>query len=953
MKNILYFLIFFFWPATTYCQMVRGIVVDSSKNVLVGVTVSLKGTKQKTFTNGEGKFSIEITPKNQMLQLSATGYNTREVAADTQQLMRLTLQQKIGSLDEVQVIGYGTTTQRYNVGSVTKVKAEDIGTQPVSNPLAALQGRVPGLVVTATSGIPGAAFKVQIRGQNTLSSAVQGLGVALPTDNPLFIVDGIPFSPQNENINQFNSIQSPPGAIFNNPYGGASPFNSINPSDIESIEVLRDADATAIYGSRGGNGVILITTKKGKAGKTDFTLDASNGASVVGKTMPMMNTQQYLMMRREAIKNDGLIPNLTLFDNAYAPDLLAFDTTKYTNWKDYFLGNTANNTVVNASLSGGSENTNFRFAAGVNRNTYIFPGDYADNRATFSASLHHNSTDRKFSIDFNSNFSYNKNNSSGSRDLLTAYRLEPNFPNLLDQNEKLVWAYNGVSLGLGIGDNPISYLRNIYYLQNTNLNNAFQTAYKITEELTIKANVGLNTLLSKEYFGNPFSAQNPLLSPEATASFGNNNYTSLILEPQIEYKKAIKSGRLSILFGSTLQRNVNTKTQEIGTGYINDDLIESINPASTRYASDDFNEYKYAAVFGRINYILNQKYILNLNARRDGSSRFGPGKQFGNFGSIGAGWLFAEEGYLKKNLNFLSYGKLRATYGITGSDAIGDYQYLSRWATTDYPYNNGIGYTPQNLFNPLLGWASTKKLEMGIELGFLQDRILFNATWFRNRSGDQLISYYLPSQTGFSSVTENWDAVVQNSGLEFTLQTQNIRKKNFSWSSSFNISIPKNKLLTFPGLESSSYATTYVIGQSVNTNYGLQYEGINPETGLFQYKNAAGELTSNPTSPSGTDFNDFVSIGNRDPKFYGGLQNTLSYKGIQLDVFIEFKKQLGANYLNQVYAFTPGQEYNVPAELLSRWQKPGDISDIQRFAVSYTDAYESGRWFPFSKWSLY
>ncbi|MGY0039308.1 carboxypeptidase-like regulatory domain-containing protein [Pedobacter sp. NJ-S-72] len=214
MKYILYYLIFFFLPVTTYSQIATGIVVDSSKNRLSGVTVVLKGTKQMTSTDGEGKFSIRTTTLNQTLQLSATGYKTLEVVADTKQLMLLTLQQKISTLDEVQVIAYGTTTQRYNVGSVTKVKAEDIGTQPVSNPLAALQGRVPGLVITATSGIPGAAFKVQIRGQNTLSSSVQGLGVALPIDNPLFIVDGIPFSPQNGNINQFSSIQSPTGAIF-------------------------------------------------------------------------------------------------------------------------------------------------------------------------------------------------------------------------------------------------------------------------------------------------------------------------------------------------------------------------------------------------------------------------------------------------------------------------------------------------------------------------------------------------------------------------------------------------------------------------------------------------------------------------------------------------------------------------------------------------------------------
>lgn len=948
MKNI-FLLSFLFFPFVSIGQTVRGYVFDNRNEPITGITITLKETESNTTTDKQGRFAIAVPPEGGILVFSGIGYSTVEVQAEFDTELKVNMSGERNNLDEVQVIGYGTTTRRYNVGSVTTIKAEDIAKQPVSNPLAALQGRVPGLVISATSGLPGASFNVQVRGQNTLSSSVQGLGVATPLDNPLYIIDGVPFAPQNGNINQLRSIQSPGGAtVFNNQYGGSSPFNSINPADIESIEVLRDADATAIYGSRGGNGVILITTKRGANGKTEFTADVSSGVSVIGKTIPMMDTREYLAMRREALANDGLEPNLTLWDPAYAPDLLAFDDAKHTDWKDYFMGNTARNTIANASISGGNQYTNFRLSAGFNRNTYIFPGDFSESRTNLAVNLQHRSVDSRFGIDFSANYSYTINNSSGSPDLLMAYRLEPNFPDLLDDHDNLVWSYNGIDLGMGINGNPIAYLRNLYSTENTLLNSSLQLSYKVSKALQLRASLGYNTVMGEEYFGNPLSAQNPHRGLEAEATFGNNNFGTWIAEPQLEYRKPVGQGTISILIGGTIQYSTNDKTQITGIGYANDDLLGSINGASDRYVSDGFSEYRYAAVFGRANYRLKDKYILNLTARRDGSSRFGPGRQFGNFGSIGAGWLFSEEKFISDNLHFLSYGKLRASYGITGSDAIGDYQYIPRWAPTTYPYNGVVGYSPQNHFNPTLSWASTRKWEAGLELGVYQDRILLTSTYFRNRSGDQLVSYYLPTQTGFGSVVDNWDALVQNTGFEFVLQTNNLQKQHFGWTSSFNLSVPRNELIAFPDLETSPYATRYVVGRSLGTIYGFDFAGVNPETGLFQFRNAQGELTSSPVSPSGTSFNDFIPIGNRDPKFYGGLQNTLRYKGIQLDLFLEFRKQLGTNFLQQAYTFTPGHQYNVPAALLDRWQKEGDMNDLQRFTASYGDAYRTGQHFVMS-----
>jgi TonB-linked SusC/RagA family outer membrane protein len=942
MKYSYLLLIILLSPLITFCQVVTGKVMNPENEPIEGVNVGIKGTKQFTSTNEKGLFKITVNNPASVLQFTATNVETLEVELSGRKEITVILLPKVSKLDEVHIIAYGTSTQRYNVGSISKVTAEDIAMQPVSNPLSALQGRVSGLVVTSTSGIPGASVKVQLRGQNSLNPNLNNIS---PIDNPLFIIDGVPFSPQNANVNQFPSAASPGiGVTFNNAYGGISPFNSINPLDIESIEVLKDADATAIYGSRGGNGVILITTKRGKTGKTKFSLNVRDGISVVGHTMPMMNTKQYLEMRREAFANDGITPNLTLYDPGYAPDLLSFDTTRYTDWKKTFLGNTAYNTDANASISGGTANTQFYLGAGYNRDTYIFPGDYADNRASFNINLHHTSFNKKLVLDFASNYSYDKNNSSGSPNLLTAYTLEPDYPELMDKNGNLIWTYKGVNLdGSYAGFNPFAYLKDKYNIQNNALNSSLQIGYQLMKGLTLRTSLGFNSFNSREYYGNPTSAQNPYNYPVATARFGNNDFNTWIAEPQLEYKNKIDQSFFSILIGSTFQKNSNYKSEMDGSGYINDHLIESISGAPNTTATDSYNEYKYAALFGRINYRWDNKYLINLNARRDGSSRFGPNKQFGNFGSIGVGWLFSEENFLKKNATLISYGKLRASYGITGSDAIPDYQYLSRWAPTNYSYQSNIGYTPQNLSNPDFSWARTKKLEIGLELGLLHDKILFNSSWYRNSSGNQLVTYQLPNQTGFSSVIENWGAVVQNSGVELQIQSTNIKVRKFAWKTSFNITFPKNKLLSFPGIEKSSYSTTYRVGKSLSTQNWFKYAGVNDTTGIFQFLDANGNLTYDPNMPGGGKYNDYYNMGNLDPEFYGGLQNTLSYKGIQLDIFIEFKKQPGVNYLSQIYSYVPGWEFNQPAELLNRWQAIGDKKDFQQFTSQYSQAAIAAR----------
>lgn len=895
-------------------QEVVGKVLNENGEPQPGASVTVIRTGQVFITGTTGEFSLTDVGPNDVIIISATEMETEQVTIGIQVNIRIVLKQKIGKLDETIVIGYGTTTRRYSTGSITKIAANDISKQPVANPLQALQGRVPGLLIRSTSGIPGASFNVQIRGQNSLNPNPSLNAGIPPLDNPLFIIDGVPFAPQNNNINQSASLASPGNSsVYANPYAGMSPFSSINPADIESIEVLRDADATAIYGSRAANGVIIITTKKGQVGKTKFNLSVYRGNNKATRTKKLLTTSEYLQLRREGFANDGIVPTVI-----NAPDLTVFDTFAYTDWKNYFIGGVSSSTDVNAQLSGGNASTNFLLGAGYRHDTYIFPGDFGNNRGSLNFNVRHTSQDKSLVIELSANYSYNQNTSSGSPSVLLAYTLPPNYPSLTDASGNLNWTYNGVAL-----KNPLGYLKQKYVSENYNLISHLQLEYKILPGLYFRSSFGYNQFTGNENSQNPRSSFDPATVISSSSIFGVNNFMTFIIEPQVEYRKVAGKMTMNILLGGTYQKNNNNGNLITGTNYSNDNLLGSISAAGSKIVTDAFSEKKYIAGFSRVNFVFSKKYILNLSARVDGSSRFGPGKQFGQFGAAGAGWIFSDEKLFKK-IKILSYGKLRVSYGTTGSDNITDYLYLSRWAPNSVSYQGIPGYTPQNLFNENLQWSTTKKMEAGIDLGFFSNKLLTSAVVYRHRSTDQLVTYRLPSQTGFNGISSNFPALVQNTGVEIQVSGTIIKKTKFNWTTAINITIPKNKLVSFPGIESSSYYNFYVVGKSLAILNKFKYLGLNSTTGIYEFDSPTG-VTSNPSN------NDRYIIGNLDPKFYGGFNNSISYKNFQFDCQFEFQKQIGANYLQQILgAFPPGTMNNQLAYTLNRWQKAGDNTAIQK-----------------------
>lgn len=883
---------------------VSGVVIDEMGNP-VFATITLKGTSKKTTTNERGEFIMKEVTEGSMLVISAINIETYEVqVAGNPNLGTIQVKPKVGKLDETLVIGYGSTSRRYSTGTVTKVTKEDIERQPVGNLLAALEGRVAGLTVVQSSGLPGASIKIQLRGQNSITQGSE----------PFFIIDGVPFAPNNSSVNRLFSSLTSNG-------GGLSPFSFINPSDIESIEILKDADATSIYGSRGANGVILITTKKSKLGKTRLSVDVNSRFSKVTRLPAMLGTSDYLRMRREAFANDNITPSIL-----NAPDLLVWDTTRFTSFPKLLIGGTSNSTIANIGLQGGNEFTSFMINSTYSDESTVLPGDLRNQKISFTSFLSHKTPNRKAQIDLSATY-LNDVNRLTAAGLGNSINLPPNAPELYNSDGTLNWQQGGQSF-----ENPLAYLKKPYKSIGENLLANLQLTYRLLPGLTVKSSIGYNTIRVDETLIEPIAAQNPDFSPTGTYSVGSTKMHSIIFEPQASYTKVSAIGNWEALVGASYQQTENSGTTMLASGYTNDALIKSLSGAGSTYQYNDLSQYKYAAIFTRLGYTLRSKYLVNLNFRRDGSSRFGPKKRFSSFGSIASAWIFSSETAIRKSLPFLSFGKLRFSYGTTGNDQIGDYKYLDTWSVGQ-PYQGSTSLYPSSLFNPNYSWETIRKIEAGIQLGFFNDKLLLNATWFRNRSSNQLIENLLPSQTGFFSVIDNFDAVVENSGLEFDFNSTQVSNKKITWSTTFNLTLPKNKLVSFPGIETSAYNAKYRIGEPLNLVYAFQSQGVNPNNGLFMFD----DIDRNGAIQAP---NDYKVSGHLAPVFFGGFGNTLKYQKIEIHVFLSFKKQDAPNYLSSLYSqnIIPGMMFNQPTYVLNRWTKPGDISDMQRFTASTASA---------------
>tara|TARA_R110002051_G_scaffold63132_5_gene114914 strand:- start:12208 stop:15195 length:2988 start_codon:yes stop_codon:yes gene_type:complete len=896
---------------------IKGEITDTNGVPLAGVAVMVEGSRSGVTSDIDGNFSIQASP-NEVLIFSALGFVTQNVPVNQQNTLRIQMVEAITQLEGITLnAGYYTVKEKERTGNIAKLSAKIIEKQPVNNPLAAMQGHLSGVNIVQSTGVPGGGFNIEIRGRNFLNGGTE----------PLYIVDGVPYG--SESLASVNISVGINGANI-------SPLNAMNPNDIESIEVLKDADATAIYGSRAANGVVLITTKKGKAGKTKFNVNMSSTLGTVSHFLDLMNTEQYLEVRREGIINDGFGPLLEnpSFDRIW-PDVKNWDPNRYTDWQKELIGGTAYRNQLNLSVSGGSAQTQFLISGAYQNETTVFPGDSKYGKATVNTSINHQSKDDRFKINFSTIYSRETNNLPRTDLSSEAYSMEPNAPELYDENGNLNWENNTF-------DNPLALLQEDYEVNiNTLIANA-GISYDLTTNLEFKTSLGFTAYNLDSYRILPNTARNPSFgfTPESysTNTTNSGSRQSWIVEPQLHWKQQWNKLGMTVLVGTTFQQQTSEKFVISGRGFPSNDLIRNLSAANTLQVLEDSDiEYNYQAFFGRINFNWDRKYIVNLTGRRDGSSRFGPGKQFGNFGAVGLAWLFSEESLLKES-SFLSFGKLRGSYGTTGSDNIGDYQFLDTYRVSGFNYN-GVGIIePSGIFNPLFGWEANKKLEVALELGFFNDRLLLNSSWYQNRSSNQLIGIPLAATTGFSSLTGNFDATVENTGFEFDLSSTNIKGPNFQWSSNFNITIPENKLIKFPGLETSAFVNRYIIGEPLSIIKLFESQGVNPDRGIYEFKDYNGDGNI-------TGIEDRKFVEDFSPDFFGGIGNTFSYKNISLDLFFQFKKQRGYNSIRA--QSVAGFRSNGSVDLLERWQQIGDNSPIMLATASlnpsFFDAFSNQR----------
>ncbi len=905
----------------------QGHIISDEGEPLSGAAISIHPPGHPALvagiTDANGNFKlVNLANGVYVLELSYIGYEklerTIQVTDKMLVLPLLVMKKSTNALDAIQLTAYSKTTARFNTGDITTITADEIAHSPVPNVLQALQGRVPGMLVTEQTGMPNGGFQVQIRSVNTMygTSTTSPQLLFTTTGQPLYIVDGVEY-PANGTLSMANGY-GPQAQL----YGNA--LNYLDPSIIESVNILKGVDATAIYGSRGAFGVFLITTKRGKAGKPSLTVNITHGISTLGVSPKLMNQQQYLALRHNAFANDGTVPGPTDYDiNG------TWDSTQNTDWKKFFLGGNAPTTRINLAYSGGGVNSNFLIGVQYSSIGNIELSKGVVRQGGMNFSLNTATADRKFTLLLSGSYSANLENMTPA-DLAGNITQAPDAPYPYLPDGKLNWTG---------GSNAVAVLNSIHSNNTDNLVANVTMTYAPIPGLSFIASGGYSLLSAKEFTARPSSVFNPATFTVSQTGSLINLYRTRILnaDPRVQFNHNWGKGHLEVITGLSLKDQLQQRNAIVGSGFASDELVLNPSAATPANTSTVYSllPTKYIRPFATVNFRWADKYILNLTGSRDGSSVFGPSNQFGNFGSVSGAWIISDESWFRKLLKVVDFLKLKASYGLVGANAISPYLYINTYGLNNSSYQGGIGLSPQNLANPYLHWETNKNLEAGLNFELFKGVINAEAIYYNNRVSDQLTSQALASITGFTQFLVNTPAVFRAYGAEFRVTTRNIQKKNFSWSTSANFTLPRTKLLAFPGLGGNVNNINYVIGQPITGIKLVKFAGVDPATGVYNFYNAAGvkgEFTPifSPTQLDAVkDRTEFVDLA---AKWQGGMTNTITYKNVALDFLISFTSRVGPNYLGFLSFVSPGSaNNNFPVDIVDRrWMKPGDITDVPK-----------------------
>lgn len=936
---------------------ITGKVVDALGE-LPGVTVVVKGSSNGTTTNLNGEFLLKNVKPNDVILFSFIGYKTQTIKVGNQKKFNITMIEDAQTLEEVQIVavGYGDVRRRDLTGSIGSANMKDLVKTPVSNIAENLGGRIAGVQVSSSDGGPGDNFDIVIRGAGSLTGSTA----------PLYVIDGFPSE--------------------------TSGLSSLNPNDIESIDILKDASATAIYGARGANGVVIVTTKKGGAGKPTITYNGSLKVSNVKNTPEMMNGYEFVLLQQEIMGNgedfkDNYITDLypSIDDYLYAP---SYD------WQDYIY-RTALSHSHHLSMTGGQGDLKYTTSLSyddtqgviINSGVKRYQG-----RVNLSQKVNN-----KLKIDFTGNYASNVQDgptvSTSTTAMSTAYMysvwsfrpVSPTGSDLLNQMYD-----EGVNMSEDYRFNPVKSAQNEYRHKTTN-NLQFNVGveYELLKNLKLKVTAGY---VARDYKNEEFNNSQTRTGnshPSNTQSKGINAYLyqsedrSYLNENTLSYQLNKKSHSFNALLGMSVQKNT-SYIHSIRTEQISNESfgMAGLDKGSNPVVTSSKGENKLMSYFGRINYNYDSRYYVTATMRADGSSKFAKGNRWGYFPSGSLAWAFQRESFVSENLSWLSNGKLRFSYGQTGNNRIGNYDYMAHLITNDniykYPWNGEFtkGYVLSSMYNEKLKWETTEQLDFGLDLGFLDGRINLNMDYYIKTTKDLLLDADISASSGFSTATLNVGKL-RNSGFELTLETTNIKTNDFTWTSNFNIAFNKNEIIALNS--GQPYMTSYIswdnkyktvpayiskVGESAGKMYGFVYEGTYKYEDFDKTTGANGEdvytlkegipyytAGTQPGDPKYKDLDgngeinekDKTTIGNGQPKHIGGFSNNFVWKNFDLNIF--FQWSYGNDILNANRLVfenpTSKQNTNMFASYVNRWTPENPTSNMPRARAQGSSEYSS------------
>lgn len=887
---------------TATAQRVISGTVSDKEGPLAFVTVLAKGTTAGASTNEDGKYRLEIPSDASTLVFSLVGYKTIEREIGSSSTIEVMLEEDVFELDEVVVTGYSSVRRKDITGSISSVDGKAIADVPVVGVQNALQGRAAGVQVVSNNGAPGAGIDVRVRGSTSITASNQ----------PLFVVDGVPVVSGNFSQNGVGNA-------------GLNALADINPNDIESIEVLKDASTAAIYGSRGANGVVLITTKKGKAGKTQISLNSSYGVQSAWNTIDMLDADQYY---------DELLEDAAM--NRFGVGIAALGIAKgtgNTNWQDeiFRTGNITDNTL---SISGGNNKTRFFSSLSYFQNEGIVKNTQQD-RYSGRLNVEHRASS-KFKMGMNMSFTnntiqrvQNDNNIYGA--VSTALLLPPDIP---VYNEDGTYASN---YGL---ENPFAAVTEYqnHATSNRVIGNIFG-AYEIVEGLTFKANLGTDMTAFREDVYEPVVLQSARGS-NGRGFVGQRTFLRWLTEYTLTYDKEVGKSSFRALAGAGFQQDISEGSSVDVTDFPTQDFTTLNSGANVTAASAFWTANALQSYFGNVEYSYDQKYILNAVFRTDGYSAFGQNNRFGYFPSVSAAWRISDEGFMD-NVEFFNDLKLRVGYGVTGNNNIGNFDAQQLYGG-GFNYLAQPGIAPSQLGNPDLRWETTNQLNVGLDFTILKNRISGTVDYFDKRTNDLLLDRPIPTTSGFTTVITNIGNI-KNTGIEFSLRTRNLVGE-LKWTTDFNIARIRNEVTALFEDQpiNAGFASRVEVGQSIGSFYGYRVDRLF-QTSDFDANGTLNDgIATQPNAAAGdikfADLNndgvindeDREILGSAQPDLVGGMTNTLSYKGLELNFFLQFS--VGNQILNNNAVFGEGMNsvFNQTARTLDRWTPENTDTDMPR-----------------------